>query len=481
MAPKTRRNQGRRQMRDFILVWTFITLGMGLVTFLGIYFTYRPASVNASELNVALLPESQPVVVLPSITPEPTTAVVASPTPQPTVEEAAESQAVAQAATEAPTATDIPPTPTPLPVNDESFQVGIQVQYSLDFNPENQDGYYRSVANDLGLGWVKVQVRWENVEVAPDEYDYAKLDLAMPSAQRFGLKNMLSIVASPDWAREPGADLSRQGPPANIQDYVDFVTKVVQRYPGQVHAIEVWNEMNIDREWTSTGGLNAANYVAMLRETYNAVKAIDPGIIIISGALSPTGLDNGINAVDDFRFMDQLIAAGMLNYSDCVGAHHNGYNLPPNIRWDEGFNDPSAIFRGPFDNPHHSWSFRSTLEGYAQRIRAAGEDTPVCVTEFGWPVSEDLEGYPQGFEFAADNTLAEQAEWFPIALSQMEESGFVWLAFVWNFNYAPQAGWNPENDNVTYSLIGPNWNFRPAYDAIREWQREYRERTGQAG
>ena len=168
----------------------------------------------------------------------------------------------------------------------------------------------------------------------------------------------------------------------------------------------------------------------------------------------------------------------MLEWADCVGAHHNGYNVSPDYRYHETPNDPDAIFRGPFDNPHHSWSFRSTLEGYVNRIRSAGADTKLCVTEFGWPSSEGLGGARQGFEFALDNTLAEQAEWIPRAMGNMEEWGFVWLAFVWNFNYGPQAGYALSNDNVPYSLIGPGFTFRPAYDAIRDWQSDYLKRTG---
>jgi hypothetical protein len=329
----------------------------------------------------------------------------------------------------------------------------------------------------MGLPWIKVQVRWELYEPEPGQYKWDSLDLAMSVARYFGIRPMLSIVTAPDWAREPGISLDRHGPPADNATYVNFVRTLLQRFEGQVYGIEVWNEQNIDREWTSMRGLSAANYVSLLRDTYNMIQEESPGTIVISGALSPTGLDDGIRAIDDFRYMQQLIDAGMLNYTDCVGAHHNGYNIGPTIRFDAVPNDPTAIFRGPFDNPHHSWSFRSTLDGYITRIRNSGSDKKLCVTEFGWAVTEDLSGAPAGFEFARDNTLAEQAQYFVEALDYMEQSGNFWLAFIWNFNYGPQVGFDPNNDNVPYSLISPN-GFRPAFDAIREWQRNYRDRLG---
>ncbi|NLE51450.1 MAG: hypothetical protein GX613_08600, partial [Chloroflexi bacterium] len=121
---------------------------------------------------------------------------------------------------------------------------------------------------------------------------------------------------------------------------------------------------------------------------------------------------------------------------------------------------------GPFNNPHHSWSFYSTLNGYAQKIQQAGSDTKLCITEFGWAVTEDLGGTPLNFEFARDNTLDEQAEFTGEAIELMDDWGFVWLAFVWNLNYGPQAGWDATDNNVPYSLLRPEWMQSPAYDVI---------------
>jgi hypothetical protein len=281
------------------------------------------------------------------------------------------------------------------------------------------------------------------------------------------------VVTTPEWAREPGVDLTQHGPPADPQVYANFVTALLRRYPGQIHAVEVWNEQNLDREWTSTAGLKAENYIALLRTTYQAIKSVDPGVIVVSGALSPTGLSDGVHAWDDFVYMDQMIAAGLLNYTDCVGAHHNGINLSPDYAYDSGYNDTTAIFRGPFDNPHHSWSFRSTLQTYASKIALANGDQKLCITEFGWPSAEGLDGVPEGFDFARDNTLEEQRDFTIKALDFMKDSDFVWLAFLWNLNYGPQAGWAADNDNVAYSIIGPNFVFRPVFDAVRDWNRAY--------
>ena len=471
-----------KQIRGFVIIWLAITALVCMATFLAVYFTYNPDEFDLGSSNPFPLDspdaDTEPdevLLILPSASPQPTHTPTVPP-PSATLPVFEDEANAIPPPTEAPTAT---PQPTPFPVNELSFQVGIQVQESLSFNGKDQDDLYRTVAEQLGFAWVKQQVRWELMESVPGKIDWGVLDLIVPSARKFDIKLLLSIVTAPDWSREPGVSLDRQGPPADPLAYANFVAEIVKRYPGSIHAIEVWNEQNIDREWTSVHGLSPTKYVALLRATYEIIKVIDPGIIIISGALAPTGVDDGVSASDDFSFMKQLIEAGILDWADCVGAHHNGYNVSPDYRYDEIPNDESAVFRGPFDNPHHSWSFRSTLEGYANTIRLAGKDTKLCVTEFGWPSSEDLSGAGPGFEFALDNTLAEQAEWIPKALSNMQEWGFVWLAVIWNFNYGPQAGYAVTNDNVPYSLVGPGFNFRPAFDAIVKWQQDYLLRMGQ--
>jgi hypothetical protein len=112
----------------------------------------------------------------------------------------------------------------------------------------------------------------------------------------------------------------------------------------------------------------------------------------------------------------------------------------------------------------------STLTTYANKIQLAGGDQPLCITEFGWAVSEDLGGFPPGFEFAQDNTLQEQSEYIIEAVEWFEDSGFVWLAWVWNLNYGAQAGFDPNNDNVPYSILRPDSQPAPAWGAISEYR-----------
>ncbi len=142
----------RRRVRTFAVIWTFITLVMGIVTFIAIYMVYgivnTPRNVVTDSDSLAL-----PVVNTP--TSVAAVAVVSSPMPTepPTqVPPTATEQTVAQLPT-AVEPTEIPPSPTMLPVDDRHFQAGTQVQVSPDLSPDNQAGWMRDVHDKLHMDW----------------------------------------------------------------------------------------------------------------------------------------------------------------------------------------------------------------------------------------------------------------------------------------------------------------------------------------
>lgn len=327
-----------------------------------------------------------------------------------------------------------------------------------------------TIANQLGMDWAKVQMRWSDVQTGPDSYDWAIWDSIVNEANEHGLHLMLSIVTSPAFTRAVG-DI--HGPPDDYNQYYNFLRTLLERYPGRIHAIEVWNEQNLDREWQTAEGVKPGPYVQFLQGANETIKSIDPSVIVISGALAPTGLHDEFTVMDDLIWLDQAIEAGIQNHADCLGIHHNGYNIPPNIAWDATNAYDSAdnyTFKEPFTNPHHSWSFFSTVDISADKIQAVKPDMKLCVTEFGWASSEGYPEAPQGFGYAVDNTLEEQAQWIVQAFQQMRDSGDVMLAFLFNYDFG-NKGTGPTDDPVPYSIIDINGAPRPAFGAVASMQK----------
>jgi hypothetical protein len=356
------------------------------------------------------------------------------------------------------------PSPRAMPAK---FGHGIQSNW-----PVGDIGYWNSVmAEKLKLDWTKAQVRWKDFQ--PDPNDWAKaqtnwqlLDAFAADANKKGLNILFGIIDAPEWSRSV-VKAAKTGPPDDFTLAAKFFEKVIARYKGCVQAVEVWNEMNIDREWTTpSGSISGADYIKFLKVVVPAIRAVDPNILVVMGALAPTGFSAPGQSVDDFTYMDQFVAAGGPALVDCIGVHLNGYNMPPDKEWNEGYNNPQAKFRGPFDSPHHSWSFKSTLFGYYQRT-----NKPQCVTEFGWASMQNLgvPGAPPGFDFALDNTEKQQADWLVQGFQIMRDAGFVKFGIVFNLDYIQKIGQKPNEaggDPATYSIVHPDGSPRPAFEAI---------------
>lgn len=365
---------------------------------------------------------------------------------------------------EAPPTESLPQATYPWPA--DQFGYGVQSHATVG------DPNYTMVviADQLHLQWVKVQFEWALVQPNPEAQDWFHYDGIVNEAQTKGLNLMFSVVGAPAWTRSAG---NTEGPPDDYTLYANFIGQLIDRYKGKVHAIEVWNEQNLDREWLSPNGISPEDYVDLLARTHAVVQQKDADLIVISGALSPTGPGDWVRFANDFEYLDRALAAGMLSYADCVGAHHNGYNIPPDVAYDQASTLPesaTATFRGPFANPHPSWSFKSTLDGYVERIRAYSSDMKLCVTEFGWGSSEGYDTFPVGFEFVNDNTLQEQADYIVQAFNQMHDEGDVWLAFLFNFDFG-NKGAGPTDDPVPYSIVDINGAPRPAFSAVSSMEK----------
>lgn len=370
-------------------------------------------------------------------------------------------------------AEDPPTEPTePRTGSETGFGYGVQV---LAVNTGDPTYWMGLVASDLKFNWIKHQIEWGVYGAAgPDQFDWSGYDPMMAAASERGLFVMLSVIGAPEWSR---ALDGTHGPPDEYQLYADFLTTLINRYPGQIHAIEVWNEQNLDRDWHA-GDLtmtqaDANEYIRLLSTAHAAIKAANPDIIVISGALSPTGGwtegDGRVTAIDDFTYLQWMADAGLRDYADCVGVHHNGINMPPDMPFDAAPNSAEAAtweFSGPARNPHHSWSMYSTITGYREIVG----DMELCITEFGWPSREGLSDeliVRDGFEFATDNSQEEQAAYVVRAFEMFRELGYVRMAFLFNLNlyfFSDPAS----SDNVYWSLLDSNGAPRPVFSAIQQ-------------
>ncbi len=389
-------------------------------------------SMRGSVQVVVASPTPTP---MPTPTPLPATPTPVPPTPTPVPPTATPKPAAAAAAAPAPSS------PAPATNVNQPFDYGIQV------DPMNVPNNVQPVVN-MGFRWVKFQMPWKDVEPSPGNYSWGGWDGRINAFAAAGIKVMLSIPKAPDWARPANTDRGVEGPPADPNTYAQFVAAVADRYRGKVQAIEIWNEQNMDYEW-GREPLDPARYMEMLKASYIAIKAVNPDMIVISGAMTPTGAPPPV-AMDDVQYLQAMYANGLKNYSDAIGAHPSGFANPPDAKLPEG-NLPNKGY-----DDHRSFFFRETMESYRNIMVQNGDaGKTIWPTEFGWPVLRYDDGR---FPFAAENSLETQSQYTVRAYQMMKSWGWVGTAFLWNLDYNVTAA-GTELSN--FGIMGA-----PVYDAL---------------
>jgi len=281
-----------------------------------------------------------------------------------------------------------------------------------------------------GMTWVKKQVRFT---AGQNPGDVAGL---INDAHARGFRILLGIVGSPGQLYQDGY----------FDQYAAFVGGVAAL---GADGIEVWNEMNIDREWTA-GRIDPASYTDLLARSYNAIKAANPVTLVISGAPAPTGFFGGCSGAgcDDNLYLAGMAAAGAARYMDCVGIHYN-----------EGILPPTATSGDPRGNSaHYTRYFRPMMNVYRQAFRNA---RPLCFTEMGYLSPEGFGPLPGAFGWAENVTVAQQAQWLDQAVSIAAGTGYVRLFIIWNVDFT-----NYDSDPMAgFAIIRPG-GACPACDAL---------------
>lgn len=314
-----------------------------------------------------------------------------------------------------------PPAPVVPPISNTGFELGGQIF-----------GAPYGLMSYSGMTWVKRQIKW-SPGMSPD----AAVGM-INEARNAGFKILISI---------PGQVYPTQLP--DFGAYTEFLRGIAS-LPNPPDALEIWNEMNIDAEWPP-GQISAASYVNnMLAPAYNAIKAANPRIMVISGAPAPTGFFGGgcgANGCDDAPYMAAMAAAGGGRYMDCIGIHYNEGIISPN----QTSGDPRS--------EHYTRYFWGMVNAY---YNAFGGSRPLCFTELGYLSPEGYGTLPGNFSWAQNTTVAQQAQWLAEAASLSASSGKVRMLIVWNMDSTtwgadPQAG---------YAIIRPGGGC-PACESLR--------------
>ncbi len=200
-------------------------------------------------------------------------------------------------------------------------------------NNDGDDGITTLLARGraAGVTWAREELSWGNLERRnKGRWDWKYFDQRLLQLAEHGYGIVGMLLTTPKWARvaDCQARIERYAsvgvmpqdywcPPANVQDFADYVSATVERYDGdgyndapgspRVAAWQLWNEPNAWETWPGT----PAEYGQLLQAGYTAAKAADSHAIVATGGLYV--LDgiwaDSIGHSDGLRFLDEALTA----------------------------------------------------------------------------------------------------------------------------------------------------------------------------
>lgn len=251
-------------------------------------------------------------------------------------------------------------------------------------------------AGEIGVKWTRLNASWSEIEKEKGKYDWERTDEAFSAALQVGITPFVSIAGTNKFYVKTRTDLdpklaeiygTKRLPPTSNPEafsaWLEFVSKLIDRYKEKIKYWEIWNEPNHFAYWGDEP--NAKEYGRMVHETAKVIKKNDPTAIVLAGALA--GLDH--------QFVDDFLSVGNKDIVDIVTFHNYGSIPEERIYlavkvWEviEKYNPSIKLWQGECGYPSHSSTrdFRGSspwgpIIQAKWLLRQSFTDTYFCKTE----------------------------------------------------------------------------------------------------
>lgn len=381
----------------------------------------------------------------PTETPQPPTATPApaeqpTDTPAPTETPApAEEPTSTPAPAAEPTNTPVPPRPPAATGQMLSPDYGAQAFLWWREDIADRD---LTLMKNAGFRWVKQWFAWDDIEAAGrGQYDWSIPDRIVRQAEEHGLNLLVRVDREPAWAGPP---------PQNNVYFQEFLAELATRYRGRIDAIQIWNEPNLAREWGNRPP-NPAQYAAMLRDSYQTIKAIDPNMVVITAGMAPTGTCCDIAMPDDrfYREMYQAMGGNSTGYFDMLGVHGAGFAAPPEVSPAETAADKPRFGGERF------FSFRRIEDIRQIMVENGDANKRVAVLEFGW-TTDNRPNSPYYWHGAgAGIDAAVQGDYMVRAYEYAKANWQPWIGLM-SLIFMPDLDWTADDEQYWWSIMDPS-------------------------
>jgi hypothetical protein len=293
------------------------------------------------------------------------------------------------------------------------------------------------MVREMGAPWIVEYFPWAYAESFPGRFDWSHSDLVIDHANRQGLKVVARLGYVPEWARPPDSSplyLDEE----HFEDFGRYAAEFARHYAGRVHYIIIWNEPNLALEW-GYAAVDPAKYATMLKVVYPMIKAANPDVQVLAGALAPTlappGSPDGMN---DLTYLQALYDQGAADYFDMLAIHAYGWYSDP----DEAA-DPAVV------------NFRRSELLRAMMVANGDEEKQAMITEGGW------NDHPRWTRAVRPGQRID----YTIRAYQVAQEEWPWMVGValWAFRYP----WDAKSYQDYYTFVRTDFEPKPIYEEVQ--------------
>lgn len=315
---------------------------------------------------------------------------------------------------------------SPIPSKPIGFTGGAPLLWASD------DDLDRSLDAVVASGSTRLRVdlAWPLLEPELGVYVWEPTDRVVDAALGRGIEVLAILDYTPEWAASNPA-LGLTSKPASATEYARYAGDVAQHFAGRIRHYEIWNEPNgsvFFAPWA-----DPSLYAEMLREAYTEIKASDPSVFVIGGAIGAVG-DNH-NTMNGLNFLRQVYDAGAQGYFDALSVHP--YSYPGTLVGTETIPDGAL---------HMIADMRREME------RRGDGEKQIWATEFGSPTDE-----------GAGITEQRQGELVTSFIGEWSQLPYAGPMYVHEIRDRLAGSSNPEDN---FGVLHRDFSPKPAYEAL---------------
>jgi hypothetical protein len=286
------------------------------------------------------------------------------------------------------------------------FHVGVVEDSTRLADPAAARARVQAVV-DAGFDSIRITSIWAPGQTEPEPGELDVLRNVANASRDLDIRLFIAVYQAGS-ATTPRTDQARG-------EFADYVSSLARSLP--VRDFIIGNEPNLNRFWMPQFGpggedLAAQDYMLLLADCYDALKAVSDDVNVLGGALAPRGSDNPELARDTHSptaFLRDLGAAYRQSGRDeplmDILAYHP-YETNSSVPPGNPHPDSTTMTLGDYDR------LRTLLGEAFEGTEQEGEDLPILYTEFGVEsrIPADKQDLYEGQEFESVKPVDEQTQ-----------------------------------------------------------------------